>query len=106
VRQPSGGCEPTAADIDDVLGDHPIEAGTNIAVLILSVHHNRRVWDNAHDFHPSEWSSILSRAVNLPSPEQAAEEIAEEFAARHPKRWVVTRDDCRFANSRSVGRCS
>jgi len=31
----------------------------------------------------SEWSSILSTAIQLPSPEQAAENIAEVFAARY-----------------------
>lgn len=34
-----------------------------------------------HD--PSEWTSILSRAIDLPSPEQAAASIAEVFAARY-----------------------
>jgi hypothetical protein len=31
----------------------------------------------------SEWSSILSTAIQLPSPEQAAENLAEVFAARY-----------------------
>lgn len=31
----------------------------------------------------SEWSSILSRVVGLPSPDQANEKIAEVFAARY-----------------------
>lgn len=31
----------------------------------------------------SEWSSILSTVIQLPSPEQAAENLAEVFAARY-----------------------
>jgi hypothetical protein len=31
----------------------------------------------------AEWSSILSHAIQLPSPERAAENIAEVFAARY-----------------------
>lgn len=31
----------------------------------------------------AEWSSILSTAIQLPSPEQAAENLAEVFAARY-----------------------
>lgn len=31
----------------------------------------------------SEWSSILSTAIQLPSPERAAENMAEVFAARY-----------------------
>ena len=31
----------------------------------------------------SEWSSILSTAIQLPSPEQAAENLAEVFTARY-----------------------
>lgn len=31
----------------------------------------------------SEWSSILSTAIQLPSPEQAAENLAEVFATRY-----------------------
>jgi cytochrome P450 len=79
-----GGRAPTAADVDnlpwtqavvaeamrvfppimgvartakagDVLGDYPIKAGTSIAVLMHSVHHNRRVWENAYDFDPSRF---------------------------------------------------
>ena len=31
----------------------------------------------------SEWSSILSNAIQLPSPERVAENMAEVFAARY-----------------------
>jgi cytochrome P450 len=91
-----GGREPTAADIDDlpwtqavvaeamrvfppimgvartakaddVLGDYPIKAGTSIAVLMHSVHHNRRVWENAYDFDPSRFLK-----ENLDGPQRRA----------------------------------
>ena len=40
---------------DDVLGDYPIKAGTSVAVLIHSIHHNSRVWDNPEVFDPSRF---------------------------------------------------
>ncbi len=43
------------AKTDDVLGDYPITAGTNVAVLMHSIHHNDRVWDDPHTFDPSRF---------------------------------------------------
>ena len=43
------------AKADDVLGDYPISAGTNVAVLMHSIHHNERVWDNPDAFDPSRF---------------------------------------------------
>ncbi|KUI06179.1 cytochrome [Mycobacterium sp. IS-3022] len=43
------------AKADDVLGDYPIERGTNVAILIHGVHHNDRVWENPQDFHPERF---------------------------------------------------
>lgn len=44
-----------AAKADDVLGDYPIPAGTTVTVLIDSIHHNDRVWENARTFDPSRF---------------------------------------------------
>jgi cytochrome P450 len=43
------------AKSDDVLGDYPIKAGTNVAVLMHSIHHNDRVWANPQTFDPSRF---------------------------------------------------
>jgi cytochrome P450 len=43
------------AKSDDVLGDYPITAGTNVAVLMHSIQHNERVWDNPNTFDPSRF---------------------------------------------------
>ncbi|KWX24635.1 cytochrome P450 [Mycolicibacterium wolinskyi] len=40
---------------DDILGDYPIKAGTSVAILMHSMHHNARVWGNPHDFNPSRF---------------------------------------------------
>lgn len=44
-----------AAKADDVLGDYPIPAGTTVTILIDSIHHNDRVWENARSFDPSRF---------------------------------------------------
>ncbi len=43
------------AKSDDVLGDYPITAGTNVAVLMHSIHHNDRVWRDPHTYDPSRF---------------------------------------------------
>jgi cytochrome P450 len=43
------------AKSDDVLGDYPIKAGTNIAVLMHGIHHNERVWADPDTYDPSRF---------------------------------------------------
>lgn len=43
------------AKSDDILGDYPIRAGTNVAVLMHSIHHNDRVWSDPQTFDPSRF---------------------------------------------------
>ncbi|MEZ0364091.1 cytochrome P450 [Mycobacterium sp. pUA109] len=43
------------AKSDDVLGDYPIKAGTNVAILIHGVHHNQRCWADANSFDPARF---------------------------------------------------
>jgi cytochrome P450 len=43
------------AKSDDVLGDYPITAGTNVTVLMHSIHHNDGVWPDPHTYDPSRF---------------------------------------------------
>ena len=43
------------AKSDDLLGDYPIKAGTNVAILIHGLHHNDRMWNDPHTFNPARF---------------------------------------------------
>ncbi len=56
------------AKSDDVLGDYPIKAGTSVAILTHSVHHNDRVWENAARYDPERFLK-----ENLDGPQRRAQ---------------------------------
>lgn len=56
------------AKSDDMLGDYPIKAGTSVAILTHSMHHNDRVWENADRYDPERFLK-----ENLDGPQRRAQ---------------------------------